>query len=122
MKQPLKKFFHSRGYKRGAIFALAFLVGILVGGKILVDKQIIFQGQDYQTVAQVVDGDTLKLESGQLVRLIGINAPELGSCYGSEAQKALVDLVQGKQVRLAKDISGKDKFDRLLRYVILPGL
>ncbi|MFH1890530.1 MAG: thermonuclease family protein, partial [Candidatus Kuenenbacteria bacterium] len=46
--------------------------------------------------------------------------PEKGECYYEESRQALIDLIQGKYVRLIKDISEQDKYDRLLRYVILP--
>ena len=54
------------------------------------------------------------------MRLLGINAPERGECYFEEAKKALEALVEGKAVTLGKDITGKDRYDRLLRYVTLP--
>ena len=74
-------------------------------------------------VKRVVDGDTIELENGNKVRYIGIDTQELDSsnesvqCYGEEAQKANIDLVLGKIIRMEKDVTDKDRFDRLLRYV-----
>jgi micrococcal nuclease len=74
-------------------------------------------------VASVVDGDTIKLETGETVRYIGINTPETVhpskpvECFGKEASKKNKELVDQKEVRLEKDISDKDKYGRLLRYV-----
>ncbi|MBU4348283.1 thermonuclease family protein [Patescibacteria group bacterium] len=71
-------------------------------------------------VKKVIDGDTIKLADGDIVRLLGIDAPEQGACFYEESTNALKDLIEGKEVELRKDINGQDKFGRLLRYVILP--
>jgi micrococcal nuclease len=77
-------------------------------------------------VIRVVDGDTIvvALEGRQeRVRYIGIDTPESVDprspveCYGKEAAAENQRLVGGKQVYLARDISERDRFDRLLRYV-----
>ena len=74
-------------------------------------------------VVRVIDGDTIELENGNKVRYIGIDTPEIKhptipvQCYGKEAYGKNKDLVEGKVVRLEKDISEKDKYERLLRYV-----
>lgn len=72
-------------------------------------------------VVQVVDGDTIsvRLEDGDVerVRLIGINSPESGECFASEATRGLERLIAGELVYLESDESDRDQFDRLLRYV-----
>lgn len=74
-------------------------------------------------VLEVVDGDTIKIESGKTVRYIGINTPETvdprrkAECFGKEASNKNKEFVAGKKVRLEKDVSETDKFGRLLRYV-----
>ena len=70
------------------------------------------------TVVRVVDGDTIELEDGIKVRLLGINAPERGECYFDESKKVLESLIEGTTVFLVKDVTGKDRYGRLLRYVI----
>jgi len=76
-------------------------------------------------VARVVDGDTIKLETGEVVRYIGIDTPETVhpnkpvQCYGKEASDKNKELVEGKEIKLEKDVSETDKYDRLLRYVWL---
>lgn len=69
------------------------------------------------TVLYVFDGDTLKLSSGEGVRLVGLNAPELGQSCSSEATNKLKEFVLGKEVILEQDIDTKDRYGRLLRYV-----
>lgn len=77
-------------------------------------------------VARVVDGDTIELEGGARVRYIGVNTPETVDprravqCFGHEASDYNKKLLEGGFVRLVKDISGTDKYGRLLRYVYLP--
>ncbi len=84
-------------------------------------------------VTRVIDGDTLAvLRQGYgtvKVRLIGIDAPEVGwvdgrssivkkeECFAQESKERLKELVENREVRLEKDVSEKDKYDRLLRYV-----
>jgi micrococcal nuclease len=99
------------------IASIIFLLGILVGGRVMIKKEIIFKGDNYYFVKNVIDGDTIELENGKLVRLIGIDAPEKDGCYYDESTKALENLVLDKQIYLEKDTSEKDKFERLLRYV-----
>ncbi len=73
-------------------------------------------------VTYVVDGDTIEIEGDKRVRLIGINTPESGQPYFSEARNKLIELVLNKRVRLEKDVSDKDQYGRLLRYVYVGDL
>ncbi len=77
-------------------------------------------------VTYVTDGDTIKVNvSGiiQTVRYIGIDTPETKypgrpvECFGPEADAYNRQLVLGKTVRLEKDQSNTDRYNRLLRYV-----
>lgn len=74
-------------------------------------------------VKRVIDGDTVELENGQVVRYIGVDTPELHDprkkveCFAQEAAEFNKKLVEGKTVRLEKDVSETDKYKRLLRYV-----
>ncbi len=68
----------------------------------------------------MIDGDTITIEGGYRVRYIGIDAPEIhpqAEPFGSEAWQANRKLVEGKEVRLERDVSETDKYGRLLRYV-----
>ena len=68
-------------------------------------------------VTRVIDGDTIVVEGGYHVRYIGIDTPEKEQPYYEEAKQYNQELVDGETVRLEKDVTDKDKFDRLLRYV-----
>jgi len=71
------------------------------------------------TVYHVIDGDTFQLSDGTFVRLIGIDAPERRKEGYLEATLFLEAMISNKHVRLEKDITEKDSFGRLLRYVYL---
>ena len=68
-------------------------------------------------VASVTDGDTLRLTSGEAVRLVGMDAPEPGRCGSERATRMLTDMVLGKRVSLPAPVDDRDRYDRLLRYV-----
>ncbi|MEX0863905.1 MAG: lamin tail domain-containing protein [Acidimicrobiia bacterium] len=74
------------------------------------------------TVLSITDGDTMVVSfvdgTADTVRLIGINTPEGGECWAEPASIALATLAPGgSQVGLTTDVSDRDQFDRLLRYV-----
>jgi len=79
-------------------------------------------------VTRVIDGDTIELENGQKVRYIGINTPETVDprktveCFGEEASAKNKELVEGKTIKLEKDVSETDKYSRLLRYVYVDNI
>ncbi|MFA4819150.1 MAG: thermonuclease family protein [Patescibacteria group bacterium] len=74
-------------------------------------------------VKRVIDGDTIELENGERVRYIGINAPEtvdprrMVQCFGNAAKAKNTELTAGQKVRLEPDVSERDQYGRLLRYV-----
>lgn len=75
---------------------------------------------DAVSVLSVTDGDTLRVfvdGQNEPLRLIGINAPESGECLATEATRRLAELLRNGRVRLEMDMSDRDEFGRLLRYV-----
>ena len=68
-------------------------------------------------VSRIIDGDTIELMNGERVRLIGINAPEKAQPYTVEATTKLSQLIGYNSITLEKDVSDKDQYNRLLRYV-----
>jgi len=85
-------------------------------------------------VARVIDGDTVHLDvpdsEGRVtkVRLLGIDAPEMGDAsrkpmyFAEEATKFATDLALGKRVTVYLDepAGSRDKYNRLLAYLQLP--
>lgn len=87
------------------------------------------EGDSWATVTRVIDGDTIavQFEDGDAatVRYIGVDAPETVhprrgvDCYGLEASARNKELVEGRRVWLERDVSQRDRYGRLLRYVYL---
>lgn len=76
-------------------------------------------------VRQVVDGDTLRLSDGRSVRMIGLNAPEIGrkgrtsEPYAEAAKRRLQALVNASdgRVGLVPGVESKDKYGRTLAHI-----
>lgn len=76
-------------------------------------------------VVRVIDGDTVVIEGGERLRYIGMDTPESTTqheCFGDEATERNRDLVEGRVVALETDVSDRDRFGRLLRYVYVDGV
>jgi len=79
---------------------------------------------DTVRVIEVIDGDTITIAGGDRVRYIGIDTPEIHpqvEAFGLEAWQANRELVEGKTIRLERDISETDKYGHLLRYIWVDG-
>lgn len=79
------------------------------------------------TVVSITDGDTIRVSlegrSDTPVRLIGIDSPEIGECYGDEAAQVLAALVpEGTVIVMTRDVSDVDEFGRLLRFAWRDGM
>lgn len=82
-------------------------------------------------VLRVVDGDTIEVRIGgvdETVRLLGIDTPESVDprspveCFGREASEHTASMLPpGSEVRLVRDVEGRDRYDRLLAYVYRGG-
>ena len=81
--------------------------------------------ESYHKVTFVYDGDTVLLDSGEKVRLLGINCPEMDHGGGdSEFMAAAArhftrERVKGTRVWLEHDSEKHDQYGRLLAYVFL---
>jgi micrococcal nuclease len=70
-------------------------------------------------VKEVIDGDTIILENGSKIRLIGINAPEKGYSNYLKAKEVVKSLILLQNVRLESDSEDMDDHGRLLRYIFV---
>jgi endonuclease YncB( thermonuclease family) len=98
------------------VFAIGVMV-LLILAVYLVFKDFTPTSSETFDVSQIIDGDTIRLSSGDKVRLIGINTPETGQPYYGEATEKLKQLIGNSPVKLEKDEDDKDQYGRLLRYV-----
>ncbi|MBB3102899.1 thermonuclease family protein [Azomonas macrocytogenes] len=82
------------------------------------------QHLQFVRVSKVIDGDTLRLDDGRSVRLIGMNAPETGhngiqpEPFAEAARKRLQALVTASNERIGLRIGqqGHDRYGRLLAH------
>lgn len=83
---------------------------------------------EWARTVRVIDGDTIVVRIADVedkVRYIGVDAPEIAhptrgvEPFGAEASAANRTLVEGRRVCLESDITDRDRFGRLLRYIWL---
>ncbi len=104
---------------------LRWFAGAALAGLLFLNPADAVQNQSQGTVGSVIDGDTFKLDTGERIRLIGMDAPEYqpwkhrADFYGKEAFLFTKSLLGNKKVLLEKDASEKDKYGRTLAYVYL---
>lgn len=76
------------------------------------------------TVGRVIDGDTFVTSEDNIIRLIGVDTPEVHGqeeAFGKEASNYSKRMLTGQKVYLIRDISETDRYGRLLRYVFIIG-
>ena len=73
---------------------------------------------DHVAVGSITDGDTFRTDDGTRIRIIGVDTPERGDCYFSEATAHLAAMIPvGTSVRLVYDVERTDRYGRTLAYV-----
>lgn len=106
--------------KKKLLFLTLFLISCT---GILTDYSQIF-------VSEVIDGDTIRLSNGRLLRYIGLDTPEVRTKkngkfiydpqpFSLEATEYNRELVEGKAVRIEFDLEKQDKYGRLLGYCFI---
>lgn len=119
-------------FRKDRIFIAVIIAGLIVGGfvylsvhKAIQENQVVGEktskclASSQTMVTKVIDGDTVVVEGGYHIRLLGIDADERGySCY-EPAKTRLEKLILQKKVRLEKDKTDVDQYHRCLRYIFL---
>ena len=111
-----------------AAFVLAVVASALVAWRVATTRTVTLLPPAGQLVGVVraVDGDTLLLEGGLRVRLLGVNTPETkhpdreAEPLGPEAHHFTESLIQRGSVTLEYDRERLDNYRRVLAYVYLP--
>ena len=121
---------------RGYFFAIMILLVV----SLCVNVIVLVRNYEKTRVAFVIDGDSFELKDGRRIRLLGLDAPELGrlaspnsparnkgglaspersggGCMANEAKDSLKKLVLGKHVRLKNIVT--DDYGRQLANVII---
>lgn len=80
-------------------------------------------GPSRGVVASALDGDTVRLESGEVVRYLMVDTPEItdDECWSQEAWNFNKQSVVGREIELTYDVECTDNRDRLLAYVSVGG-
>lgn len=100
------------------IISSAALISVLLNIKFLYDR--FNSAKQTFKVIEVIDGDTFRIEEGKetrRVKLIGVNTPEAGKCFSSEAKDKLTELVSGKEIRLEDQFL--DPYGRIMANVFV---
>lgn len=106
---------------------LALLAALLVAAVLPGCQRATATKDGSATIEHVIDGDTVDVTVGdrhERIRLIGIDTPEVyvdtgvPECFGPEASGFTKSLLPpGTDVRLERDVVGRDDYGRLLAYV-----
>ena len=106
-----------------SVLALAalVLVGSVVTATVIDDDR--GSADSRAVVTQVVDGDTVVIDSGKRVRLIGVDTPERDTCGFAAATAAMRRMVEERTVVLVNpdSVQDLDTYGRLLRFVDVGG-
>lgn len=97
----------------------SLLTGVLAVMLVVTNGFWWWSGREEFRVTSVYDGDTLWLKSGDRIKLIGVNAPEIGRCLADEAKQKLKDLVLNKIIGL-KEVK-RDEWGRKMSLVYVDG-
>ncbi len=95
--------------------ALNFKPADLFKNESYYQNQLVFPKE--AKVLVVIDGDTVEIENGLSVRLLGINSPNRGEDGFEEAKSKLESLVKRKKLWLEYDRYQDDKYGRILAWV-----
>jgi micrococcal nuclease len=83
-------------------------------------------GRETAIVTNIVDGDTVDLDTGIRIRYLMIDTPEstggATDCFGQNAKDFNSDLVLDQEVELTYDVEREDRFGRTLAYVTVNGV
>ena len=110
----------------GAMWKLLLVAGIVLAAVVIAASFGLMGEEEFEggprcpecelaVVERMVDGDTLAA-GGRLIRLYGVDAPELGERCGNEAARRLREL-SGSRVRLEGGPRPYDQHDRRLAYL-----
>lgn len=98
-----------------------FLSTLLVGISVV---PVHGHAQNLWDVTRIIDGDTIEIETGDQVRLVGIDATETidsggpAECWSGQAHSYLQEILSGYQVYFEySSQSRRDDYDRVLAYV-----
>ena len=111
-----------RRFKRWTTRAFLLLVVLMVAQACMTSEDTTtLPNNTTRTITKVVDGDTITLDGGEKIRLIGVDTPEVyggKQCFGPESSAYTKSLLKpGTQVRVELDKDHLDSYSRTLAYI-----
>jgi micrococcal nuclease len=108
----------SRKRRRLWTFAFVLILALAIVAFRLVE-QIGYERApgDRFVIKRVIDGDSVELQGGDRLRLLGIDTPELGEKFHDEAMNYLKSLALGKSARIEYARERRDRYGRLLGFL-----
>lgn len=107
--------------KRIFIASSIFIILVLALNYNFLDNKLtnFLKDDRMSTIARVIDGDTVVLDDGTHIRMLGMNAPETTSNekWAEDAKVYLTNLVDNKTVKVESE--GTDLYGRTLAYLFL---
>lgn len=83
---------------------------------------------EFARVSRVLDGDTVVLDDGRVIRYLNIDAPETAKpdkaedCFATASRELNARLVDTLEVVLRSDKEDRDQYGRYLRFVFVRGV
>jgi len=97
--------------KKYAFILTVLLTGLIASNVFIFNYLSHMNIKETAVVSRVIDGDTLQLDDGRIIRLLNINTPEKGF-FGAELAKNYLSNYENKSIEL--EITGTDKYLRNL--------
>ncbi len=98
-------------FKKWGIFEMfGVLLAVLV--VLWASLSLAFGVEDDLRVSEIIDGDTVVLSDGRVIRLLGFNAPEKSDSLFQKSVVMLEALTKNKTIWLEKDRYEKDRYGR----------
>lgn len=95
--------------------SLIFILSLLLAFSLLFIAVFLYQKSEENRVTRVVDGDSFDTIGGRRIRLLSLDAPEIGRCHAEESKDYLKSLILGKKVYLKDTVI--DDYGRILANV-----
>jgi endonuclease YncB( thermonuclease family) len=107
-------FFCGKNYTK---FVTPKFLRILLATSLIINGVLLFRNYERMRVVEVLDGDTVRIKSGDRIRLEGFDAPEKEVCGFEEAKKELEEWILDEVITIRKE--RKDYWGRRLGKVYL---
>ncbi|MDP4039864.1 MAG: thermonuclease family protein [Candidatus Pacearchaeota archaeon] len=96
--------------KKNALF-VALVITFVIAGNYLFFYDFSEFNREMVVISRVLDGDTVELDDGRVIRMLNINTEEKGRAWSDEA-RSFLEGFQNKSVEL--EITGIEKYGRIL--------